>query len=366
MSSRPRRRRGPRLAPVLSVLLAVIALAACGKQGPPVAPELRVPSGPTGLHGAVEEQSIVVSWTGPDTRLDGTRLRAIALYKLYRREEADAGPPRSAMLSAGRVVGFDEIAVIHPDAPAPATVQGRSVTWVDRRALTLGRRYVYTVTAEDNLGRTSGPAERLVVPFLAAPKAPRALTVTPGDRQASLTWQPPTELVDGSPVTGEVRYLVLRAGGATGPLASITPQPVAGTTFTDTGIDNDTDYRYAVRSVRLEPSVTAAGETSASVTVAAADTTPPSPPTGLVAVPSAGAVRLAWNRSPEADVAVYAVYRASEAGEFVRIGTTTPLGLVYTDRDLRPGVYRYAVTALDKARRPNESARSNVVSVQVP
>jgi fibronectin type 3 domain-containing protein len=117
----------------------------------------------------------------------------------------------------------------------------------------------------------------------------------------------------------------------------------------------------------VEPAVTAAGETSAAVTVAAADTTPPSPPSGLVAVPSAGAVRLAWNPSPEPDVAAYAVYRAGESGELMRIGTTMPVGTVYTDRDVRPGTtYRYAVTALDNARRPNESARSNVVSALVP
>ena len=352
---------------LLALPLGPIALTACGKKGPPVAPELRVPAGASALRGAVEENSIVVSWTAPSTRLDGTRLRGVTLYKLYRREEADSGPPRSAMLSSGRIVGFDEIAVIRADAPAPATVQGSAVTWVDRRALTVGRRYVYAVTAEDTLGRTGGPSERLVIPFLAAPKAPRGLSATPGDRRASLSWQPPAELADGSPVTGEVRYLVLRGSGATGPLAPITPQPIAGTSFTDTGIDNDTDYRYAVRAVRVEPAVTAAGETSATITVAAAKTTPPSPPTGLVAVPSAGAVRLAWNPSPEPDVAAYAVYRAGESGEFMRIATTLPVGRVYTDRDVTPGTtYRYAVSAIDNARRPNESARSDVVSVRVP
>jgi predicted small lipoprotein YifL len=351
---------------LLALLLAVGALGACGKKGPPVAPELRVPTGPAALHGAVDEQAIVVSWTAPRTRVDGTRLRAIALYKLYRREEAEAGPARSAMLSSGRIVGYDEIAIIRPEAPAPAQVQGSSVTWVDRRALSVGRRYVYVVTAEDTLGRTSGPSERLIVPFLAAPKAPRGLSAAPGDRRVSLAWQPPAELMDGSPVTGELRYVVLR-GGPTGPLAPITPEPVDGTTFTDTGVDNDTDYRYAVRAVRVEAAATAAGEASAAVTVAATNTTPPSAPTALVAVPSPGAVRLAWNPSPEADVAAYAVYRAGESGEFLRIATTLRVGTVYTDRDVQAGtIYRYAVTALDTARRPNESARSNVVSVRVP
>ena len=351
---------------LLALGLAVGALAACGKKGPPVAPEVRVPTVPGALHGAVEERSIVVSWTAPGTRLDGSRLRTIETYRVYRREEADGGPVKSAMLSSGRVVGYDEVATIRPEAPAPATVQGPTVTWVDRRALSMGRRYVYVVTAEDDLGRTSGPSERLIVPFLAAPKAPQGLTASPGDRSVTLAWQPPDAMLDGSPPAGEIRYVVLRGGGTAGALAPITPQPVSGTTFTDTGVDNDVDYRYAVRAVRVEPAVTAAGEATAPVVVAPADTTPPSAPTGLVAVPSSGAVRLAWNPSPEGDVAAYAVYRAGDTGELMRIATALPPGTVYTDRDVRPGAtYRYAVTAIDRARKPNESARSNMVSVRV-
>jgi fibronectin type 3 domain-containing protein len=351
----------------LLLLLAASALVACGKKGPPVAPELRVPADTSGLRGAVDEQSIVVSWTGPGTRVDGSRLRAIALYRLYRREEADGGAPKSAMLSGGRIVGYDEIAVIRPDSPAPASVQGTAVTWVDRRALTLGRRYVYVVTAEDTLGRTSGPSERLVVPYLAAPKAPRALRAAPGDRRVSLTWQPPAELVDGSPAPADLRYLVLRGTGAEGALTAITPGPVAGTAFTDEGVDNDTDYRYAVRAVRVESAVSATGETSMAVVAAPGDTTPPAAPAALLAVPSAGAVRLAWNPSASPDVVAYVVYRADETGDFLRIATMRAIATVYLDRDVRPGAtYRYAITALDNARRANESPRSNVVSVRVP
>ena len=351
----------------LLLLLAASALVACGKKGPPVAPELRVPADPAGLRGAVDEQSIVVSWTGPGTRVDGSRLRSIARYTLYRREEADGGAPKAAMLSSGRVVGYDELAVIRTDRPAPASVQGTAVTWVDRHALSIGRRYVYVVTAEDTLGRTSGPSERLVVPYLAAPKAPLGLRAAPGDRRVSLTWQPPTELMDGSPAPGDLRYLVLRGAGAEGALAPITSQPVAGTSFTDEGVDNDTDYRYAVRALRVEPAVTATGEISAAVVAAAADTTPPAAPADLLAVPSAGAVRLAWNPSTSPDVALYAVYRAGETGDFMRIATTMAMATVYLDRDVRPGAaYRYAVTALDNALRSNESPRSNVVSVRVP
>jgi fibronectin type 3 domain-containing protein len=78
-------------------------------------------------------------------------------------------------------------------------------------------------------------------------------------------------------------------------------------------------------------------------------------------------VRLAWNPSASPDVVAYVVYRADETGDFLRIATMRAIATVYLDRDVRPGAtYRYAITALDNARRANESPRSNVVSVRVP
>ena len=100
----------------------------------------------------------------------------------------------------------------------------------------------------------------------------------------------PGEIIVSDALFGEADlagYVVLRGSGATGPLAAITPQPLSETTFTDTGIDNDADYRYAVRAVRVEPAVTAAGEASAAVAAAPRDTTPPSPPSACSAVVSA-------------------------------------------------------------------------------
>ena len=358
------RTRGAR---VLALALAVLALAACGKKGPPVAPERRLPVPPTGLQGYIDLDAIVVNWTAPRTRVDNSPLKDLTSVTLYRHEQSDDGPIKPAMLSFGRVAGYDAIAPIRLASPAPATVQGDTVQWVDRRGLSLGRRYVYVVTATDSLGRSSAPSERLAVTFLPPPRAPRSVQATAGDAQVTLRWEPPTEMIDGSPAGGEIRYAVLRGSGAEGALALITPQPVTGTSYADTGLDNDAEYRYVLRSVRLDPRAAAAGPPSTPVAVSPADTTPPSAPANLAAVPSPGAVRLAWSPSPEPDIALYAVYRATATGGFVRVGATVPANTVYIDREVQSGgSYRYAVTALDRSRRPNESSRSNEVTVRVP
>jgi len=348
---------------LVALALLGVALAACGKKGPPVAPELRLPAPPTGLHTSIDESSILVTWTNQDTRLDGTRLRDLTEVRLYRREDGDGDPLKPAMLSSGQVVGYDQIAVIRLDSP-PATVERGSTQWVDRQGLVVGHRYVYVVTALDSRGRSSPPSERRAITFLAAPKPPGDVTATAGDHQVTLRWKAPAEVVGGGAVSGEVGYLVLRGTGSEGPLSLVTPQPVTATAFTDTGLDNDTEYRYAVRSVRLDPRATATGPPSTVVTASPATTTPPSSPSNLVAVPAAGAVRLAWRPNPEANVAFYAVHRAVGTGPLIRIGTTPARTTTFIDQDVRPGVtYRYAVTAIDNARRPNESAPSVELTV---
>ena len=95
-------RRRPRLA---ALVLLGLALAACGKKGPPVIPENRLPAPAAGLGALIDEGAIQVSWTNPTTRFDGTSLRDLIEVKLYRREDNDDSPLKPAMLSGGQVVG---------------------------------------------------------------------------------------------------------------------------------------------------------------------------------------------------------------------------------------------------------------------
>jgi hypothetical protein len=346
--------------------LAAMIAAACGKKASPIAPELRLPVAPSALSGVVDDNAIVVTWTNPSTRFDGTPLKDLTEVRLHRREDSDGAPLKPAMLSRNGVVGYDQIASIRLDSPAPAVVRGSNVQWIDRQGLVLGHRYVYVATAVDGLGRSSPPSERRPITFLAAPRPPRDVEASVGDRRITLRWAAPAEFIDGNPVTGELRYLVLRGVGGEA-MTPITPAPIAETSFTDAGLDNDTEYRYAVRGVRVDPRATVTGVASTVVAAVPVSTTPPTPPSNLVIVPSADTFRLAWNPSPSANVAAYAIYRAMGTGPLIRVATTLAGSTTFVDRDVRAGVtYRYAVTAIDNARTPNESARSNEVTVRAP
>jgi hypothetical protein len=353
---------------LLPLTLVGLAAVGCGKKGPPVAPERRVPAAVSGLTAAVEGSAIILSWMNPATRADGTRMKDLTRLRVYRREEPGEGEPKPAILSWGKVVGYDEVAAIRLAAPAPAKVEGNRVSWADRINLSVGRRYVYVVTAVDGIGRSSPPSERLAVNFLAAPLPPLNLSATAGEREVRLSWTPPAGLVDGSPLTGGLAYVVLRANSAEAPLQPVTPSPITAASFTDRGLQNDQTYYYAVRAVRSEPAGLARSEPAVTVAATPVGVTPPSAPTNLVAVPSEYAVRLAWNPSPEEGVTGYLVYRASPpGGPYVRL-TPVPLQTtVFIDRAVeRSRTYSYVVTAVDRAGRPNESARSNEATTTVP
>ena len=141
-------------------LLAALALAACGKKGPPVAPGLRLPAPVVDLTAAVREAAIELAWTNPAHRVDRTRLRDLTLARVYRVQDDGSREPPSALLANGGIAGWSEVATIRLAAPEPATLRGNRVVFSDDRGLALGRRYTYVVVAVDSLGRAGPPSHR--------------------------------------------------------------------------------------------------------------------------------------------------------------------------------------------------------------
>jgi predicted small lipoprotein YifL len=349
----------------LSLTLLFAAGAACGRKGPPVPPEDRVPMRPNAVNATVLPNAIVVEWTNPVRRVDGSRLQDVALARLYRRDDGGAGEPRAAIRDGERIVGYTLLAVIDLARPQLATVQGNRVRYVDRAGLIAGRRYTYVVTATDSLERTSAPSERLSVAFITAPLPPVGPTAEAGEAETRLEWGPPAALVDEGPLTGGISYEILRSTSPDVPPASIATA-LTSLHYTDTGLQNEQTYYYAVRAIRADGDGVARSEPSPTIAVTPRDMTPPTAPTGLVAIPAGATVRLAWNPSPEADVAGYVIYRVDAGGDRVRVGRTFAPDTVFVDRDVAAGTYRYIVTAIDRASRPNESTASETVSVAVP
>jgi hypothetical protein len=337
-------------------LVAACVLGGCGRAGPPVAPEIRVPMAISDLHGVIEEGAVSLGWTNPQRRVDQSRVRDLTEARIYRSEDDGVVPPKPALLALGKIAGYQEIAVIPLAGSAPG-VQGQTVRFVDREGLRFGRRYTYVAVVEDSRGRVSPPSTRVSVRFIAPPEAPSALELDAGDREVRVRWRPPARLRDGS-APGPLSYEVSRAGSTDGPPETVFPLATGETQFLDTTVENDRTYYYAVRAIREDAGTVARGVPSPRVAATPGRTTPPAPPGNLVATPSGNAVRLSWTPSPDPSVATYVVYRALARGEFVRIGSVRAPAI--------PGTYRYAVSGQDATARANESTRSNEVAVTLP
>lgn len=344
----------------------LLVLAACGRAGPPVAPERVSPQPVADLGAVVVDKAIELAFTLPTRRADNARLRDLAVVHVFRAEDDATGDPKPALVADRRVAGYAEVAAIRLADPAPAVVTGERMTFIDRTAGTPGRRYSYVVLAGDARGHVSPPSARLSVTAIAPPRAPAGVRTTPGEREVRVEWRPAAALTDGTTADERFVYQLLRAPGPDAPLEIVTQTAPGATSFVDRGLDNERSYVYAVRALRSARGSVARSETSERVTAMPVDMTAPRPPTELVGIPSEGAVRLVWMASPDLDVGRYIVYRGREGAAVERVGSTAAPGTTFTDRDVPAGRWRYAVSAQDTSSRANESGRSAEVSVTVP
>jgi hypothetical protein len=350
---------------LVPAFMAALALAACGKSGPPVAPDVRVPAAISDVRGVVEDGAIALVWTNPQRRADQSRLRDLTELRVYRSEDEGVMPPKPALLVDGKIAGYRAVAAIAVSAPAPAVIQGSVTRLVDREGLRFGRRYTYAVLAEDSRGRVSPPSNRFAITFIAPPEAPAAPTADAGDAEVRLRWQAPTRLRDGG-APGPLTYEVLRAGAADAPADTALPVPAGQTEYVDRTVQNDRTYYYAVRALRQDAGTTARGPASPRVAATPVRAAVPAPPAGLVAAVSAGTVRLSWSASADPTVAAYVIYRAAGDGEPVRVGSVRAPATTFTDRELARGTYRYTVRAQDSTARAAESAPSDEITVTIP
>ena len=121
------------------------------------------------------------------------------------------------------------------------------------------------------------------------PSAPQALSATPGDERATLTWQAPAS-DGGSAVTG---YEYRHAAGASVPDETAWSSAGTGLTATVASLANGTAYAFEVRAVND------AGEGEAALTTATPATVP-SAPQALTATPGDERATLTW-QAPASD-----------------------------------------------------------------
>lgn len=190
-----------------------------------------------------------------------------------------------------------------------------------------------------------------------APSVPSGLTGTAtSSTSVSLTWNASTDNVG---VTG---YRVFRCEGSTCTNFAQVGTPT-GTTFTNTGLNGGTVYRFAVKAIDAAGNLSFYSTTVNVTTPAAPDTTAPTAPSSLTATASGTTtINLSWPASTDnVGVTGYRIERCTGASctNFLQIATST--GTTYSNTGLTASTsYRYRVRANDAAG--NASAYSPIAT----
>jgi hypothetical protein len=185
------------------------------------------------------------------------------------------------------------------------------------------------------------------LPVVAAPPTPAGLTAEATPDGVRVTWR-------GDP--GE--YHVFRR--APGEKSFTEVAKVSQPEWTDRDVAFGKPYTYLVQRLVTVGNHIAQSELSDPFDITPQDRFAPAAPAGLRAIAAPQSIELAWDRSPEPDLAGYRVYRAVGDGAFEKLADISQLP-TYSDRAVEPGkTYRYQVTALDQAG--NESPRSGVAT----
>lgn len=250
------------------------------------------PPPPTGLAAsAVSSTEIDLSWNAPSSG-------DVAGYRVYRNGSPVANPSGTSYRDSG----------LDPFTP-----------------------YTYTVTALSSGGQESDPSQPAQATTLDGTPPSRPQNLDAEARSASsieLTWSAASD-----PETGISGYRIYRDDSQVG--------QTGGTTFLDTGLDDNTRYDYRVSAVNgqgLE------GQRSQEASATTLDGSGPSQPQNLDATAvSATRIDLDWDAAsdPESGIDGYIVYRNGTP-------VANPSGTSFSDTGLQPYmVYEYRVSAVN-------------------
>lgn len=327
----------------------------CGYKTKPVPPDSIVPKAIEDLRYSVSEKGVTLTWTYPVETIRGSDLTEVSSFDMYR-----------------AVVPMDDYCSTCPiPFSEPVTLPGGIVDAEGRRQATYetallrsGHKYFFKVQSRTSWWAASADSNIVSFVWHIPAKAPAGVETEAADSRVILRWQPVTRLMDGEEVAYPLRYQLLRSSDNVN-FAEI-GEAVTEPLYVDNRVINGETYYYKVQSVIMVEGNGVGGGLSDVVSVTPLDLTPPAAPSGVTVVQTAGGIKVFWDKSPEADVHGYRIYRrAAEESEAQLIGEVQAVYTIFEDVDV-PGErsFYYSVTAYDQMEPPNESEKSREASIR--
>jgi len=301
------------------VFFLLLLLSACGKEGPPLPPFIRVPEPVKDLKAIQSGYTLTLTWTNPARNIDGSGATNLAHVQIR---------------NDGAILATLNVS-------APGQPQSHSIPL----GLPLGGRRTYTAVVDTTQGKTSQVSNVATIEPVEVPGKVLGLRAVVDQRRIRLEWERPQE----HPELADA-YVIARTDMAS------ESQTVSETRFEDNQYQPGKVLTYQVTAVRRMPGNPVLGVGPESITVTVEDKTAPAVPTGLDIVESDMGGYLTWNPNQETDLAGYHVFRSESAdGGFRSLSDRLVMTNAFLDSSYRPGTY-YRVSAVDEFG--NESSMS--------
>jgi len=353
------RQRNPAILSIL--LLLTLAFSGCGIKGPPVAPSSTIPAAVIDLRAWAREGRIFLAWGSPTKNTDGSDLKDLLGFRVFR--QSRPLPPSPCPDCPFKFEPVAEIDVEYP--PPEAQVEGGRVLWRET-ALKTQTEYTYIVRAYSSYKSPSPESNPATIFWDDPPVAPTKVTVRSDDKALEISWEFTPRLGTGKEMVDFSGFNLYRRGeGELFGFFPLNPELIKENRYQDAVLENGKRYYYEVRAVRNFRGTLIEGPSSTIASGIPEKLTPPSPPTGLVAVIQKEGVALRWNPNPEPDIAGYNVYRR-EKGEsaFTQINPQLITEQYFLDREADPHKsYLYRLKTVDTSPARNESDFSQEVDV---
>ena len=331
-----------------ALFLSTIILAGygCGYKSPPMAVESTIPPQINGLECSVTSGRIVLSWIMPDKMRHGDKVTGFRIYSgSFAKDKFCPDCPLKFQKSLD--ITLDSLKGLNIN---PKKAEFEFGTPAKRRY------YTFSIQAIDSKGRF-GKRTRPVVMFVEdiPDKIPGVSAIQKRDK-ITLSWEP----ID-SP---EIFYNIYRSYNKK-PFELI-HQSLPGTAYyTDKDLVFETDYQYKTAAFIKTEGKNIEGEHSLFVNIYFRDMDPPKKPDGLFAICINGTIVLRWEKVIDKDLAGYNLYRASDKEPVpVKINPKPVDEPYYHDLKVETGVtYKYRISAVDRAKEPNESRKTEFYKI---
>lgn len=319
----------------------------CGYKTNPRPSTATVPAEVGLVHAHAYPNRIVLKWDVPKTNVDGSALKDISGFKVYKTSEKVGEECEDCPEQKPVPINVDF------QNPVNAVIAEGEVVFTDAD-VKLGNVYTYSVTVYNLKGREGRPSEDVAVVLDEPPPSPEELQGRVEKQGVRLDWKAPAR------PAGLRSYSIYRgAEPQVDKMKSVGRTKWAETYFVDETVEPQRTYYYDVRSLKMNRGVPFESEPSQIAKVVVPSLRVKSPENVAVTSTRTG-IRVHWDPvSIEGSEARYNVYRSESTGVFIKLNPQPIANPGFEDRTVRRGYeYRYAVTAFPKETPEEESSRS--------